>query len=121
MPHFITPSLPSTNSTPETRELKQGYAYVYQVKEDKNYLLYAPTENEMIPHFIWHPSSAHLVFIQNKRIFSMEYDGGNKTTLYSGPFDQNFLYTWPDGSGLIIVTNFNDETVPQNLYKIGLR
>lgn len=51
----------------------------------------------------------------------MEYDGGNKTTLYSGPFDQNFVYTWPDGSGLIIVTNFNDETVPQNLYKIGLR
>ena len=121
MPHFISPSLPSTNSTPETRELKQGYAYVYQVKEDKNYLLYAPGENEVLPHFIWHPSSAHVVFVQNKRIFSMEYDGGNKTTLYSGPFDQNFGYTWPDGSGLIIVTNFNDETVPQNLYKIGLR
>lgn len=121
MPQFIKPPLPSTNSTPETRNIKQGAAYIYQVKEDKNYLLYEPQEGEILPQFIWHPSSAHVVFVQNKRIFSMEYDGGNKTTLYAGPFEPDFLFTWPDGSGLIILTNFNDETVPPNLYKIGLR
>ncbi len=121
MPHFINPPLPSTNSTVETRNLVKGYAYVYQIKEDKNYLLYALSDGGQLPHFIWHPSSAHLVFIENKRIVSMEYDGGNKTTLYAGPFDPSFLYTWPDGSGLIILTNFNDETVPPNLYRVGLR
>ena len=51
----------------------------------------------------------------------MEYDGGNRTTLYAGPFDPDFLSTWQDGSGLVILTNFNDESVPGNLYKIGLR
>jgi hypothetical protein len=121
MPHFIKPPLLSTNSTAEARDLIKGAAYVYQVKEDKNYLLYKPGEGETLPNFIWHPSSAHVVFIQNNRIFSMEYDGGNKTTLYAGPFDPTFLYTWPDGSGLIILTNFNDETVPANLYRVGLR
>lgn len=121
MPTFINPSLPSTNSTPENRNIKQGFAYVYQLKEDKNYLLYSPVENETVPDFIWYPSSSHLLFEQNRRIFSLEYDGGNKTTLYAGPFDPEFLYTWPDGSGLIILTNFNDETVPANLYKVGLR
>ncbi len=121
MPHFIKPPLPSTNSTAESRDIKQGAVYVYQLKEDKNYLLYEAPEGEIIPNFIWHPSSAHLVFEQNKRIFSLEYDGGNKTTLYVGPFDPTFLHTWPDGSGLIILTNFNDETVPGNLYKVGLR
>ena len=121
MPSFINPPLPSTNSTKEVREIKAGNAYVYQIKEDKNYLLYQPLEGEILPDFVWHPSSAHMVFIQNKRIFSLEYDGGNKTTLYAGPFDPSFLYTWPDGSGLIILTNFNDETVPGNLYKVGLR
>lgn len=121
MPLFIKPVLPSTNSTIEDRNIKQGYAYVYQIKEDKNYLLYAPQEGEILPHFIWHPSSAHLVFVQNKRIFSMEYDGGNRTTLYAGPFEPDFLSTWQDGSGLVILTNFNDESVPGNLYKIGLR
>lgn len=121
MPIFINPPLPSTNSTPENRNLIQGSAYVYQIKEDKNYLLYSPVANETMPDFIWYPSSSHLIFKQNKRIFALEYDGGNKTTLYAGPFDQNFLYIWPDGSGLIILTNFNDETVPANLYKVGLR
>ncbi|MDO8335478.1 MAG: PEGA domain-containing protein [Candidatus Saccharibacteria bacterium] len=121
MPFFINPTLPSTNSTQETRNIKQGAAYVYQVKEDKNYLLYEPQANEILPQFIWHPSSAHVVFVQNKRIFSLEYDGGNKTTLYAGPFDPDFLFTWPDGSGLIILANFNDETIPGNLYKVGLR
>ena len=121
MPLFITPKIPSTNSTVETRSLKKGSAYVYQIKEDKNYLLYDKNEEDSLPLFIWHPSSAHVIFVQNKRIFSMEYDGGNKTTLYSGPFDPKFLYTWPDGSGLIILTNFNDETIPSNLYRVGLR
>lgn len=121
MPLFKKPPLPSTNSTQETRDIKAGNTYVYQIKEDKNYLLYGPSEGEISPKFIWHPSSAHVIFVQNKRISSMEYDGGNKTTLYSGPFDPDFLFTWPDGSGLIILVNFNDETVPGNLYRIGLR
>jgi len=121
MPLFINPVLPSTNSTPDTRDLVQGATYVYQIKEDKNYLLFKPTETDITPKFIWHPSSAHLLFEQNKRIFAIEYDASNKTTLYAGPFNQNFFYAWPDGSGLIILTNFNDETVPANLYKVGLR
>ncbi len=121
MPSFIKPPLPTTNSAKETRDIRVGSAYVYQIKEDKNYLLYEPIGGELLPDFIWHPSSAHMVFVQNKRIFALEYDGGNKTTLYSGPFDPEFLYTWPDGSGLIVLTNFNDETVPGNLYKVGLR
>lgn len=121
MPLFIKPPLPSTNSTPEDRNLTQGYAYVYQIKEDKNYLLYKPQDNQIMPDFIWYPTSAHMVFVQDNRIYSIEYDGGNKTPLYAGPFDKKFLYTWPDGSGLIILTNFNDESVPPNLYKVGLK
>lgn len=121
MPIFITPALPTTNSTPENRELKAGNVYVYQIKEDKNYLLYEPQEGETAPNFIWHPSSSHLVFIKDKRIYAIEYDGQNLTTLYSGPFSSNFVYPWPDGSGIIIRTNLNDETIPANLYTVGLK
>lgn len=123
MPHFITPPLPSTNSTPETRELKKGNTYVYQIKEDKNYLLYEPQtgEGEQTPTFTWHPTSNHLFFIKDRKVMAMEFDGGNKTTIYAGPFLGNFLYPWPDASGLIIRTNFNDESVPPNLYRISLK
>lgn len=119
MPNFITPPLPSTNSTPEVRNLTKGYTYVYQIKEDKNYLFYS--DEKALPNFLWYPSSSHIIFIEGKRIVAIEYDGGNKTTLYSGPFDPAFVYPWPDSSGLIIKTNLNDETVPANLYKVGLR
>lgn len=121
MPPFITPILPSTNSTPQVRDLKAGSVYVYQVKEDKNYLLYQPQEEELLPNFIWYPSSSHLVFIKDKRIYAIEYDGQNLTTLYSGPFSLSFVYPWPDGSGIIIRTNLNDETIPANLYTVGLK
>lgn len=121
MPIFITPTLPTTNSTPENRELKAGNIYVYQIKEDKNYLLFSPKEGEVLPNFIWHPSSSHLVFIKDKRISAIEYDGQNLTTLYSGPFTPNFVYPWPDGSGVLIRTNLNDETIPPNLYTVGLK
>ena len=121
MPEFIKPALPSTNSTPENRKLTKGSVYVYQLKEDKNYLFYQPDGISNLPNFIWYPSSSHLIFVEGKRIVSMEYDGGNKTTLYSGPFDPLFVYPWPDSSGLLIKTNLNDETVPANLYKVGLR
>lgn len=121
MPIFITPALPTTNSTPENRQLEAGNVYVYQIKEDKNYLLYSPQEGETAPNFIWYPSSSHLVFIKDKRISAIEYDGQNLTTLYSGPFSSNFVYPWPDGSGIIIRTNLNDETIPANLYTVGLK
>ncbi len=49
----------------------------------------------------------------------MEYDGQNRTTLYSGPFVNRFLYPWPDGSRLLIQTSFSPET-PANLYAIEL-
>lgn len=121
MPPFITPSLPSTNSTPQVRDLKAGNVYVYQVKEDKNYLLYESQQEKTLPNFVWYPSSNHLVFIKDKRIYAIEYDGQNLTTLYSGPFSLDFVYPWPDGSGIIIRTNLNDETIPANLYTIGLK
>jgi hypothetical protein len=79
------------------------------------------SDENPLPKFIWYPSDANLIFINDKKVQEIEYDGGNLTTLYSGPFDPNFLYAWPDQSGLIINTNFNDRTTPSNLYTIGLQ
>lgn len=70
----------------------------------------------------WFPDSKHLIGVENEQIAIMEYDGTNKTILYAGPFDNNFIYPWPDGSKIIILTNFNktlgNET---NLYAISVK
>lgn len=70
----------------------------------------------------WFPDSKHLIGVEDGKIMVMEYDSTNKTALYAGPFNEKFIYPWPNGSKLIILTNFNqalgDTT---NLYAVSLK
>lgn len=118
----INPRLPGANSTPETREITAGNVYVYDIKEDRNYLIY-DTQNgdKKAPRFVWHPGSDHLIYIEDNRISIMEYDAQNKTTVYGGAFDPEFVSVWPDGSNLVILTNHNIPSRPKNLYRLSLR
>lgn len=68
----------------------------------------------------WFPDSKHLLFVQDSNIRIMEYDGHNDTNVYSGPFSENFVYPWPDGSKLVINTSFSPDS-PDNLYVINLK
>lgn len=68
----------------------------------------------------WFPDSKHLLFVQDGKIQIMEYDGYNNTNVYSGPFSQSFVYPWPDGSKLLIMTSFSPDS-PDNLYVINLK
>jgi hypothetical protein len=68
----------------------------------------------------WFPDSKRLIFIENDSIKIMEYDTTNLTTLYSGPFADHFVYPWPNGERLIILTSFSPDT-PENLYALELK
>lgn len=68
----------------------------------------------------WFPDSKHLLFVQDNAVRIVEYDATNAVTLYSGPFDKQFLYPWPDGSRVVIKTSFSPD-VPANLYAIELK
>ena len=143
MPIFIKSNIPGRNPTPEDRSLKEGNIYVYDTKEDKNYLIYSkpaeskeektiptitpseenteePNPTPFTPFFVWHPTSSYLFYTDDGKIRVIEYDGTNKTTIYAGPFQDNFLYPWPDGSSLVILTNLNLEGTPPNLYSLSL-
>jgi len=68
----------------------------------------------------WFPDSKHLIYIQENNIKIMEYDGTNRTDIYSGPFANNFVYPWPNGDRLVILTSFSPNN-PNNLYAIELK
>lgn len=69
----------------------------------------------------WFPTSQHLFSADESGITLRDYDNTNVLRIYSGPFDPHFVYPWPNGNQLIILTNFNAGTnTPPNLYTIEL-
>ena len=68
----------------------------------------------------WLSDSKNLIRIENDQVKVVSYDGTNPVTIYAGQLEENFLYPWPDGSKLLILTSFNPET-PANIYAIELK
>lgn len=68
----------------------------------------------------WFPDSKHVLFATPDQVHIMEYDGTNNTVVYSGPFEPGFVYPWPNGEKVLILTAFSPDS-PQNLYAVELK
>lgn len=121
LPIFISPPLKGTNSTPEQRNISSGNTYVYDIKEDRNYLIEQSQDGITKTFYRWHPDSEHLIYVQDKKIIVEDYDGSNKVTVYAGPFEDDLVFPWTDGSSLVVLTNLNIPDTPSNLYRIVLK
>lgn len=92
---------------------------VYDLKTKKEFTL--PELGELI-NVIWYPDSNHLVVAQKDLISIIEADGTNKVTVYSGKFENGFVFAHPSGTKLIVLTTLTQpEGNPPNLYSINLR
>lgn len=136
MPIFQKPRLIGDNYLYEQRDLEKGGIYVYNIAEDYNTRILEPiktvcTVDESncncedsttcsVP-LTWLPDSSHLLYVNDKKINVIEDDGSNMTTLYAGPFIDQYVFPWPDGSKIVILTNLNGPTLPPTLYSIGLK
>lgn len=120
IPNIIKPAVISTNSTGEERTLQKDAVYVYDIKEDKNYKLFSSLTNPEIS-LMWLPDSSHLIVVRNKRIEVIEYDGINPTTISAFPFVDNYVFPWPNGSKIVILTNLGNPDITENLYTISLK
>ncbi|MBU0619159.1 PEGA domain-containing protein [Patescibacteria group bacterium] len=138
IPESLVTPLPASNTQPEQRQLEPGNIYVYDLKEDRNFLLAQTEAIEASPsnqlqefsqqyspfltqNIQWFPSSRHLIKTNTDRITIVEYDNTNEVTIYSGPFEKHFAYPWPNGSQLVILTTLGQENSPTNLYAINLK
>ena len=113
LPLMIKPAMIATNQTPEERSIKKGKTYVYDRKEDKNFLV----GNVMK----WYSDSRHLIIEENKKIAIVDYDDTNKQTVYSGPFESSFFNPTSDGK-IIVLINLNSQVSElPDLYLVGIR
>lgn len=141
LPRIIKPALIGANPTVEERTLIKNSLYVYDKKEDKNFAL-KDERNDLITNYtdvyplLWLTDSEHLVIneafniktaINNrnsklkKQLTIVDYDGINKQTVYSGPFEPEFFSVTNDDN-LVILANLNPESneLP-DLYKVGIK
>jgi len=113
---FITKEVVGSSTQKETRNLKPDSWYVYDRKEDKNFLVSNNKEVEVS----WFPTSQHLLLVkEGLSIEIIEYDGHNQATVYSGPFEDNHVFPFPSGKQLLILTSLNKNR-PSDLYSISL-
>lgn len=98
---------------------KEGIYRVFDLKTKKAVTL--PEFSELIS-LNWYPDSNHLIVAQKGSISAVEADGTNKMVIYSGRFENGFVFAHPSGQRLIILTPLTqaDGTLP-NLYSINLK
>lgn len=124
LPVIIKPRLVGVDNTPEQRNLEKGKLYVYDSREDKNFQLPVdltnPEQPEKLPIY-WFPDSEHLLFVKDRKITAVEYDGNNGTILYAGPFINGFVFPWTNTEKMVILTDLGNEAITPNLYTISLK
>lgn len=128
MPEFLKPRRIGNNLRYERRDIKKDAVYVYNITEDVNTRIIDSTQDichendrDCTVTFTWFPDSAHLIYVNDKKIHIVENDGANMTTIYAGPFLGHYVFPWPDGSRIVILTNLGNPTVSPTLYTIGLK
>lgn len=98
---------------------REGGYRVFDLNKEGEFKL---PEFENFINISWYPDSAHLVVAQEGQISIIESDGLNKTTVFSGSFENGFVFAHPAGSRLIVLTTLTQpEGNPPNLYSINLK
>lgn len=73
-------------------------------------------------YFFLQDPQNHIAAIENNTLSVMDRDGTNKVNLFTGDFDPLSVFSWPDGTRIVITINLNSKSNPlPNLYSIELK
>ncbi len=108
--------LPGASTQVESRQLEEGNKYVYDTKEDKNFVV--GTKEDII---YWLPNSLNLLNPQTNGVSVLDYDGTNKKVVFTGNYQFPHAYPSSSTGRAIILTSFGSATSPLNLYWLSLK
>ncbi|MEK7112792.1 MAG: PEGA domain-containing protein, partial [Patescibacteria group bacterium] len=106
--------LPGSSTQRQERDIKAGRTYVYDIKEDRNFLIDEGSDplivdseptNGITRRLTWFLTARHLVLAEEGNITIMDYDGTNRQLVYSGSFVSPHAYPFGSTSRLLILTS----------------
>lgn len=112
----LIPQLPGSSTQKEERDIKVGKTYIYDIKEDKNFIV-----NDTGRGLYWMPTSRHLILPDDNKIVIMDYDGTNRQTVFSGDYIAPNAYPFVNANKLLILTNLGSSTTTPNLYSLSIK
>jgi hypothetical protein len=130
LPDDLIPQLPGSSTQKQERDIQPGHTYVYDIKEDRNFLVndqpvsltIQPTSQSATqPTLRWMPDSRHLLLASPEQVIIMDYDGTNREMVYSGSYISNFAFPFNNTTQLLILTNLGAGTSSANLYSLTVK
>ena len=114
--NIVTPP-PSQSSQQQSRDIKQGNYYVYDLKDDTNFFIGSKND---ISNLSWLDSSDNIIFTNLQNIKVADYDGTNQQTLFIGNFNPFTVFPMPGGSKITtLISPYSG--APENLYTISIK
>lgn len=122
---------PGSSTQKQERDIKDNHTYVYNIEEDRNFMVDNASETLIIEggvsdtnstkRITWFPTSRNLVLANNDKVIIMDYDGTNRQTVYSGSYTIPHAFPTVSQDRLIFLTNFGSEDTIPNLYTLSLK
>lgn len=124
----LIPQLPGSSTQKQERNIKDGHTYVYDIKEDRNFLIDSgsaiilggsPTSEKR--RLSWFATSRHVVMAESNKVVIMDYDATNQKEVYSGSFEAPNAFPTLSTDRLLLLTNLGANSSPPNLYSLSLK
>jgi len=130
LPDNLIKQLPGASTQKQERNIGENRTYVYDIKEDRNFLI---TNQEVTinnqPSIVngsqggalrWLSTSRHLLLAGPNQVAIMDYDGTNRQVVYSGSYSAPFAFPFTNTTKLLILTNLGASSTP-NLYTLTVK
>lgn len=126
----IIKSLPGVSTQRQERYIKPNHTYVYDIKEDRNFLIDDNAESLVIGNELhdstnrrltWFPTSRHLVLAEEGRVIIMDYDGTNRQEVYTGSYIAPHAFPTVSNERLLLLTNLGADSGSPNIYSLTLK
>lgn len=129
IPPDLIKQLPGSSTQKQEREIKENHTYVYDIKEDRNFLISEAKDISIAPSYFssitstatWFSTSRHVVLAEPNSVIIMDYDGTNRHAVYEGSYVSPFAYPTLSTDRLLILTNLGANSSPPNLYSLSLK